>query len=55
MLASVARDGKFNYTADCRRSLVLDHWIEKVEISAVLESSADGSVEVFWKTSARKR
>ena len=54
VLASLAPDGKFNYSADCRRGLVLDRWIEKEEISAVLDSSADGSVEVFWKTSAQK-
>ncbi len=54
VLASLATDGKFNYSADCRRGLVLNRWIEKEEISAVLESSADGSVEVFWKTFARR-
>jgi hypothetical protein len=54
VLAGLAPDGKFNYSADCRRGLALDRWIEKEEISAVLESSADGSIEVFWKTSAQK-
>ena len=54
VLAGLAPDGKFNYSADCRRGLVLDRWIEKEEISAVLDSSKDGSLEVFWKTSAQK-
>ncbi|MGB8799205.1 MAG: FkbM family methyltransferase [Candidatus Acidiferrales bacterium] len=54
VLAGLAPDGKFNYSADCRRGLVLDRWIEKEEISAVLDSSRDGSLEVFWNTSAQK-
>jgi FkbM family methyltransferase len=51
VLGRLAGDGKFNYTSDCRRGLALDGWISKEEISAVLDSCTDESIEVFWKTS----
>lgn len=55
VLGSLAPDGKFNYTPDCRRGLVLERWVSKDGISAVLDSCADESIEVFWKTSVRNR
>jgi FkbM family methyltransferase len=55
VLGSLARDGQFNYTPDCRRGLVLERWVSKDEISAVLDSCTDESIEVFWKTSVRNR
>ncbi|HEY4777799.1 MAG TPA: FkbM family methyltransferase [Candidatus Acidoferrales bacterium] len=54
VLERLARDGKFNYTADCRRGLVLKEWITGDEISSVLDSCKDESIEVFWKTSVRE-
>ena len=50
VLHKLAPDGRFNYTPDCRRGLVLDGWISKEEISTVLSSCADESIEIFWKT-----
>lgn len=54
VLGRLAPDGKFNYTPDCRRGLVLKHWLAKDEFSDVLESCTDESIEVFWKTPVRK-
>jgi FkbM family methyltransferase len=50
VLASLAPDGKFNYTDDCRRGLVLQRWVSNVEIARVVGSCMDKSIEVFWKT-----
>lgn len=55
VLGSLAPDGKFNYTPDCRRGLVLQRWIAQEEISTVLDSCTDESIEVFWKTPMRSR
>jgi FkbM family methyltransferase len=55
VLGSLAPDGKFNYTPDCRRGLVLERWLPKEEFSAVLDSCRDESIEVFWKTSVREQ
>ena len=51
VLGRLARDGRFNYTADCRRGLALERWLEMEEFQLVLNSCADRSIEVFWKTS----
>jgi FkbM family methyltransferase len=50
VLARLHPDGEFNYTPDCRRGLVLKQWISREEISAVLDSCTDESIEIFWKT-----
>jgi len=52
VLGHLARDGKFNYTRDCRWGLVLKEWLGMQEFLAVLDSCSDESIEVFWKTSA---
>jgi FkbM family methyltransferase len=52
VLGQLAPDGKFNYTRDCRRGLVLKEWLRMQEFLAVLDSCSDESIEVFWKTSA---
>lgn len=54
-LEHLAPDGKFNYTPDCRRGLSLTDWISRTEMSALLDSCTDESVEVFWKTPAGNR
>jgi FkbM family methyltransferase len=54
VLGHLARDGKFNYTRDCRRGLVLKEWLGIQEFLAVLNSCSDESIEVFWKTWALK-
>jgi FkbM family methyltransferase len=55
VLGSLAPDGTFNYTPDCRRGLVLERWLAKQEFSVVFDSCTDESIEVFWKTSVRNR
>jgi len=55
VLGSLAHDGKFNYSPDCRRGLVLKRWISKEEILSVLDSCMDESIEIFWKTPMQKR
>jgi len=49
-LALLCRDGRFNYTPDCRRGLALKEWRGSDEFSALLSSCPDKSIEVFWKT-----
>lgn len=50
VLARLKPSGKFNYTPDCRNGLALREWISTDEISAVLNSCAERSIEIFWKT-----
>jgi FkbM family methyltransferase len=50
VLAGLAPDSKFNYTADCRQGLALQRWVSNAEIALVIDSCTDGSIEVFWKT-----
>jgi FkbM family methyltransferase len=53
VLKNLAPDGRFNYTPDCRQSLVMGHWVESDEIASVLRSCNDESIEIFWRTSPR--
>ena len=53
LLKTLAPDGLFNYTADCRRGLALTDWVGTGGICAMLDSCADESIEIFWKTSVR--
>jgi FkbM family methyltransferase len=48
-------EGKFNYTSDCRRGLMLKQWLEAEEFLPLLASCTDSSIEVFWKTPRPKR
>lgn len=50
ILGRLARNGVFNYSADCRRGLALKQWLGTQEFLAVLGSCGDKSIEVFWKT-----
>jgi hypothetical protein len=50
LLGNLAGDGRFNYTNDCRRGLLLKNWIAADEFTTVLASCAERSIEVFWKT-----
>jgi FkbM family methyltransferase len=51
VLDRLAREGRFNYTPDCRQGLVFDQWLPKEEILAAVESCNEESIEVFWKAS----
>jgi hypothetical protein len=50
VLETLASEGKFNYTDDCRRGLALKQWLAPQEFSALLARCGDPSIEVFWKT-----
>lgn len=50
-LERLAIGGTFNYTTDCRKGLVLKHWVSAKELSHELHTSSESSVEVFWTTS----
>jgi FkbM family methyltransferase len=50
LLGGVAADGKFNYTTDCRRGLMLQEWLGPLEFSQVLAECGEESIEVFWKS-----
>ncbi|MGE0704977.1 MAG: FkbM family methyltransferase [Vicinamibacterales bacterium] len=49
-LASIAREGQFNYAIDLRRGLELRRWLPPRAFSHVLEHCGHSSVEVFWRT-----
>jgi FkbM family methyltransferase len=53
LLRRVAPDGKFNYAADCRHGLALERWLESREFAPLLNTCAEKSIEVFWKTFLR--
>ena len=55
VLGRIAPDGQFNFSADCRRGLAQERWLSIGEMSTVLSSCKDESIEVFWKTPLRIR
>jgi FkbM family methyltransferase len=55
LLWNLAPDGVFNYTSSCGKGLVLSHWVSREEITEALNSCAEKSVEIFWKTNAKNR
>jgi len=52
LLGSLAPQGRFNYTDDCRRGLAAGEWLDVEEFSAVFESFEAESIEVFWQSLA---
>jgi FkbM family methyltransferase len=54
VLERLAKDGRFNYTSDCRRGLMLKDWAHSEEFLAVLNSCDEASIEVFWRTQVPK-
>jgi|SwirhirootsSR3_FD_contig_41_7716239_length_2037_multi_3_in_0_out_0_2 FkbM family methyltransferase len=50
LLGSLAADGKFNYSVDCAKGLVLDRWRALREFRELFGSCSESSLEVFWKT-----
>jgi hypothetical protein len=50
LLDRLANDGKFNYTADCRRGLALQEWVDANTFTSILEHCSESAIEVFWKT-----
>jgi FkbM family methyltransferase len=54
VLRELGGGGRFNYTADCRRGLVLKQWLRAPEFLSVLEQCSVPSVEVFWTSGAHQ-
>lgn len=50
LLGALAKEGRFNYAADCRDGLVLSEWCAPEEFSRVLSQCGERSVEVAWRT-----
>jgi FkbM family methyltransferase len=55
VLSRLAPDGEFNFAKDCRRGLQLKQWVSEKEFAPILNSCSDESIEVFWKTSVRRK
>jgi FkbM family methyltransferase len=49
-LRGLKSDGRFNYTPECCAGLVLEEWLPSEEFCAVLNSCADETIEVFWRS-----
>jgi FkbM family methyltransferase len=54
-LRRLDEEGRFNYTTDTRRGLLVARWLGPDEFLAVVNSCADPSMEVFWKASVGTR
>ncbi len=52
VLGRLARNGQFNYTADCRQGLAMARWPAVEEFLPVLNRCGDRSIEVYWRTTA---
>jgi FkbM family methyltransferase len=50
VLKHLTEAGRFNYTNDCRRGLILKDWVGADEISTILSSCSEQSIEIFWRT-----
>jgi FkbM family methyltransferase len=50
VLAGVSTEGKFNYASDCTSELALKEWVSAAQITQVLNTCSEPSIEVFWKT-----
>jgi FkbM family methyltransferase len=49
LLERLAAGGEFNYAADCRRGLALDHWLARKTFTTVLSHCQESCIEVFWR------
>ena len=50
LLGRLDANGKFNYAASCNKGLALERWLEAQEFLHALETCAEKSIEIFWKT-----
>lgn len=54
ILEQLAREGDFNYTSECQSGFALKHWWPADHFSPLLNSCAETSIEVFWRSSPNK-
>ena len=47
-LRRLAPDSRFNYTADIQTGLALGRWVSAPEMTGILASCVENSIEVFW-------
>jgi FkbM family methyltransferase len=52
LLEGLAVSGKFNYVTDCRSGLVLDRWVNRQQLSQILDRCSEKCIEVFCRTQA---
>jgi len=50
LLDRVAENGQFNYMTNCESGLALKQWTKKRDFLGVLQSCAEPSIEIIWKT-----
>jgi len=55
LLADLAEDGLFNYTADCTHGLALKDWVPVGGFSSLLERCNERGIEIFWKSISASR
>jgi FkbM family methyltransferase len=48
-LGRLTPTGKFNYSLDCQRGMMLKRWLSTTEFLEVVDSCEAPSIEVFWK------
>jgi FkbM family methyltransferase len=48
LLERVAAQGRFNFTADCRKGLAMQRWLEKSEFEEILRNCDKECIEIFW-------
>lgn len=51
LLDLLAREGQFNYAADCERGFVSKKWLTKGEFLSALGKCGEPCIEVFWRSS----
>lgn len=50
VLEELTSSGQFNYTADCKKGLVNEKWLDAASFSQMFDRCNDKSIEVFWRT-----
>jgi hypothetical protein len=49
VLEELAAAGQFNYSADCKRGLALEQWVDGQQFSEILDHCTESCIEVFWR------
>jgi FkbM family methyltransferase len=50
LLGRLAAEGRFNYAVECRRGLMLEHWLLARDFVGEFNACNEKSIEVFWRT-----
>jgi FkbM family methyltransferase len=49
-LYGIAAEGRFNFTPDCQKGLMLERWLDATSFLPIFGRCEASSIEVFWKT-----